>query len=123
MSEGLVILMLRSEPCTTWTSWPSFSIKPGLVGRVHAIFFGFGERVLQELRFEDLRSLRQHHALARNRRGDQRNIFRQAGALHFLHRVHGRNGQNRGFAPARFLDHARDLFNGNERPYRVVHDN
>jgi len=68
-----------------------------------------------------LRRLRQHDALPRNRGGNQRDVFRQAGALHFLHRINRRDAQDGRAAGARLGDDALHLLARDERPHRVVH--
>ena len=95
--------------------------EPGFVGGVHAVRLRAGKGFFQKLRGEDLRRLREHQALARNRPGNQGHVLRQAGALHFFHRVHRGDAQNRGVAAARFLDDPRNLLDGDERPHGVVH--
>ena len=80
-----------------------------------------GKRFEQQGSAENLRSLREHHALARYRGGNQRDIGGQAGALHFLYRVHCRNAQNGRVACGRFGNHALDLVPGNQGPHRIVH--
>src|ERR1700756_3912836 len=70
---------------------------------------------------KDLGSLRKNDAFAGNGAGDERDILRQAAALHFFDGVHGRDAQDGGSAFASFFDDAGNLFASDERAYRVVH--
>ena len=96
--------------------------KSGFVGRVDTVFLGAGEGVLQELCLEHLGSLSKDDALARNGSGDESDIFRQTGALHFLDCVHRGNAEYGGFAATRFFDDAGNVFDSNERADSVVDD-
>ena len=96
MSEGLVILMLRSLPWTTLTSACSrrstrlASSVPVKLSRARGL-----EGALQQIEAEHLRSLRQHQVLARQGRAD-------LVLLHPLDRIH-RNDADDGRAGLRPL--------------------
>ena len=115
MSVGLVILILRSLPCTTWTSISSrrstrldssVPVKPSLRASV--------ERALEQLEPEHLRSLRHHQVLARKRRADLVLVY-------LLDGVHRDDPDNRRAGLPRFGDHAFHQIGIDERAYRVVH--
>src|SRR2546425_2215187 len=88
-----------------------------------AVSLGAGEGFLQQFRGEHLRRLRQDDALAGNGGGDERDVFGQARALHFLDRVHSGDAEDGGLATPRFGDHPLDLFAGDKGPHGVVDEN
>ncbi len=95
----------------------------GFIGGVDAIGFGAGEGFFQELGRKSLGSLREDHAFARNGAGDERHIFREAGALYFFDGVHRGNAEDGGVAFAGFFDDAGDLLDGDKGADGVVDEN
>src|ERR1700751_1833137 len=95
----------------------------GFVGGVDPVGGGFGESFFQESDEKNLRSLGEDHTFAGNGAGDERDILRQAAALHFLDSVHGRRAED-GCSPfPSFFDDAGNLFASDERANRVVYRN
>ena len=121
MSPGRVIFRLRSEPTTTWTSRPMRSISPASSEADTPSCRARAKRFEKQRGAKHLRGLRQDHAFAWNRSGDESDVVRQARAFHFLHRVHCRNSKDGRVAGGRFRDHAFDLAKSHERANGVVH--
>jgi len=99
-----------------------FFDETGFVGGGNAFFLGLCEGTLDELSFEDLRSLREYDAFARNGSGDERDVFGEAGALHLLDSVHRGNGKDGRVTAACFLNDTSDLFDSDEGTDGVVND-
>ena len=70
-----------------------------------------------------MRRLREDDAFARNRAGDQGDVFGKAAALYFLDRIHGWDAENGGTTLACFFNDPGNLLAGDKRANRIVDGN
>jgi len=94
----------------------------GFVGGDDTIELGFAEGFAEEGRGEDLRSLGENDAFARDGGSDEGDVFGKAGALDFFYGVNGGDAEDGGAAGFGLGDDAVELGEGDEGANGVVNE-